>query len=260
MNYILRKLVIGLGAIGVDAVKLLGTIRGIPGYLSDYRKFKSSNQDNAFRMSFYPIMADRFKQGGTTKGHYFHQDLLVAQMIYDAKPDRHVDVGSRIDGFVAHLASFRKVTVIDIRALNSDIKNIDFHQADMMSPDTNIGAECDSLSCLHALEHFGLGRYGDPIDPEGHLRGFENLYHLLQQGGTLYFSVPIGDQRIEFNAHRVFSVQYLLNMFDGKFDVMSFSYVDDSGDLQKDVELDSDAIADNFGCDFGCGIFELRKL
>jgi hypothetical protein len=30
---------------------------------------------------------------------------------------------------------------------------------------------CDSLSCLHALEHFGLGRYGDPIDPRGHEKG-----------------------------------------------------------------------------------------
>ena len=68
----------------------------------------------------------------------------------------------------------------------------------------------DSLSCLHALEHFGLGRYGDPVDYDGYLKGFDNLYRILKPGGRLYFSVPMGPQRIEFDAHRVFSMAYLL--------------------------------------------------
>ena len=129
----------------------------------------------------------------------------------------------------------------------------------MMNMNSDMSECCDSLSCLHALEHFGLGRYGDPIDFNGHLSGFDGLFKLLKPGGVLYFSVPIGPQKIEFNAHRVFSVQYLLDMFADRFSVEGFSYVDDRGDLIEDVALESDGLRKNFGCSFGCGIFELRK-
>lgn len=63
---------------------------------------------------------------------------------------------------------------------------------------------CDSLSCLHALEHFGLGRYGDPIDPQGFVRGLANMARLLKPGGVFYLSTPIGAERVEFSANRVF--------------------------------------------------------
>jgi hypothetical protein len=119
---------------------------------------------------------------------------------------------------------------------------------------------CDSLSSLHALEHFGLGRYGDPIDYNGHLKGFENMYNILKSGGAFYFSVPIGEQRIEFNAHRVFSISYLTEMFQNKFEILSFSYVDDRGELHKEVILTQELIQKNCNCNYGCGIFELRKI
>jgi hypothetical protein len=40
----------------------------------------------------------------------------------------------------------------------------------------------DSISCLHALEHFGLGRYGDRLDPNGHETGFLKLLDMLKPG------------------------------------------------------------------------------
>ena len=86
---------------------------------------------------------------------------------------------------------------------------------------------CDSLSCLHALEHFGLGRYGDPVRWDGYLIGFNNLLAVLKPGGKLYISVPIGRPRIEFNAHRVFSLSHLLKMFADQLRVDNFSFVDD---------------------------------
>jgi hypothetical protein len=119
---------------------------------------------------------------------------------------------------------------------------------------------CDSLSCLHALEHFGLGRYGDPIDYDGYLVGLENLYLLLKKGGRLYFSVPIGSQRIEFNAHRVFGMQYLVKLLSEKFEIDRFSFVDDGGNLTEDAVLEESRLEDNVGCSLGCGIFELTKI
>ena len=62
------------------------------------------------------LLQDYSDNAGQNKGHYFHQDLLVAKMIYDTKPRRHIDIGSRLDGFVAHVASFREIEVFDIVA------------------------------------------------------------------------------------------------------------------------------------------------
>jgi SAM-dependent methyltransferase len=225
-------------------------------------KHQQKNSDLPFRFGNpYPCLLDKFTESGETKGHYFHQDLLVANRIFLNQPEKHVDVGSRMDGFVAHVASFRKIEVLDIRPLTDNINNISFTQADMMKPvDKGLNDYCDSLSCLHALEHFGLGRYGDPVRHDGYLHGLNNIHRILKVGGKLYISVPIGMQRIEFNAHRVFSLVYLLGLFEDRYRIDRFSYVDDDGDLYEDIAMTVDEINNNFNCNYGCGIFELTKI
>lgn len=227
------------------------------------RRFKQMQQQ-AGSMEFpisrlRPCLKDMYQDSGTAKGHYFHQDLLVARRIHSRNPYRHVDIGSRIDGFVAHVASFREIEVLDIRPQPVHLENILFRQVDFMQLPPKYENYCDSISSLHAIEHFGLGRYGDPLDVDGHLKGLDSIYKTLKPGGIFYFSVPIGPQRIEFNAHRVFSTEYLLNLFNGRYNIDRFSYVDDCGDLHTDVELKQPQVAQSFGCHYGCGIFELIK-
>jgi SAM-dependent methyltransferase len=134
-----------------------------------------------------------------------------------------------------------------------------FKQADLMQLPENMYNYCDSISALHSIEHFGLGRYGDPIDYFGHEKALNNITKILKSGGVFYFSVPIGPQRINFNAHRVFSVGYLLKIFEKDYSLKSLSFVDDSGNLTEDVTLTPDNVSSNFGCTYGCGIFELIK-
>jgi hypothetical protein len=231
-------------------------------FLRDYCEFKRQAIGSPWPFKFgrfYPCFKDRSKPIEAS-GHYFHQDLLVANRIFLNNPIKHVDVGSRMDGLVAHVACFREVEVIDIRPLRTTIPNVRFRQADLMSADFRLKDYSDSLSSLHAIEHFGLGRYGDRIDFHGYLTGLDRLYEILKEGGKFYFSVPIGDQRIEFNAHRVFSVQYLLELLEGKYRVDSFSYVNDDGNLVKDPPLDGQDVENSFSCHYGCGIFELTKV
>jgi cyclopropane fatty-acyl-phospholipid synthase-like methyltransferase len=148
---------------------------------------------------------------------------------------------------------------MDIRDQKSKVRNITFRKADLMQlPDDMINA-FDSVSSLHAIEHFGLGRYGDPVDYFGYLKAIDNITRMLQPGGKFYFSVPIGSQRIEFNAHRVFSVRYLIDLFRENFILNSFSYIDDKGDFFEEVNMDQTEIDRNWGCKYGCGIFELSK-
>ncbi|HEY8096731.1 MAG TPA: DUF268 domain-containing protein [Methylobacter sp.] len=251
-----------LSLFGFNLNRFLNAWPGLIRYLINRRLFyaqSTKNGANEFSVGKpYPCLTDRFDRSGVAQGHYFHQDLLVAQLIYRDNPLRHLDVGSRIDGFVAHVAVFREIEVFDIRPLTSYTKHITFKQMDISNVD-DIFAECtDSLSCLHALEHFGLGRYGDKVDFDGHIHGFRSLVKMLTKGGKLYFSVPIGKiQRVEFDAHRVFSLPYLNNMFrENNLEIVSFHYVDDSGMLHENANaIDSDT----FCLEYGCGIFELTK-
>lgn len=207
----------------------------------------------------YPCYSDQEENAGSLSFHYFFQDLYVANCVKNNNPNRHVDIGSRIDGFVAHVASFREIEVLDIRPMQDNIPNVVFHQADLMRAGGLQLGPVDSVSCLHALEHFSLGRYGDPICYDGYFIGFKNITNLLDTGGRFYFSVPMGEQRIEFHAHRVFSLKFLLEMITPFFDIRTFSYVDDSNSFHKEVKLTQELIEANCGCHFGCAIFDLIK-
>jgi hypothetical protein len=248
---------------GFNPTVFVNFIRGLPLFIRDLNTFKkqlkrSNNMDFA-TITLYPMMGDRYNPSGSMSGQYFHQDLLVAQRIFAHNPRKHVDVGSRVDGFVAHIAVFREIEVFDIRPQISTIKNISVRQADLMKLPENLRNYCDSISSLHAIEHFGLGRYGDPVDSDGHIKGLNNIYEILQKAGKFYFSVPIGRQRVEFHGHRIFDVAYLLKLFESKYSIDCFSYVDDAGDIHESVELVDSKIRTNYGCTNGCGIFELTK-
>jgi SAM-dependent methyltransferase len=265
MLYIFKRIYFLLIKIGINPVSTWKTIIGLPFFIRDIiifnRQKYHSNESKYFSFGLpYPVLDERFKEGGIANGHYFHQDLLVAQRIFEVDPVVHLDIGSRVDGFVAHVASFRNIEVLDLRETRANLENISFKVADLMNFDKSLSNYCDSLSCLHALEHFGLGRYNDPIKFDGYLDGLDSMYQILKKGGKFYLSVPIGKQRVEFNAHRVFSIRYLLELFQGKYLVDFFSFVDDKGNFYKHVELKNEAINKNFDCEYGCGIFEMTKL
>ena len=195
---------------GLNFLMFINALRRMPLYLSEKNFFRKNFSG---KMKFMPCLHDRYKEGGETKSEYFWQDLLVARYIFEANPLKHVDIGSRVDGFIAHVASFREIEVFDVRPIRTIIPGIVFKQADFMnlnSLSVNKKNYCDSLSCLHAIEHFGLGRYGDPVNPQGYKHGISNMAKLLKSGGTLYLSTPIGQERVEFNANWVFDPQRIL--------------------------------------------------
>ena len=206
----------------------------------------------------YPILNDYQEVSGVGSGQYFHQDLLIANYIYEDKPKRHVDVASRIDGFVAHVASFREVEVYDVRKLNCVHKNIIFRQVDFMNVSDNLSTT-DSLSCLHSLEHFGLGRYSDAINVNGLEDGVHNLIKILKKEGKLYISLPIGIRdEVHFNAQRISHPETILKIKKVKEELklINFDYVDNNGDLftKRDITEVIDKLT------FGLGIYTFKKI
>lgn len=57
---------------------------------------------------------------------------------------------------------------------------------------------------ISSFEHDGLGRYGDPLNPEGDLQAMQKMKSIIKKGGLLFLSVPIGKDMVVWNAHRVY--------------------------------------------------------
>jgi SAM-dependent methyltransferase len=199
------------------------------------------------------MLGDFDAPAGSARGEYFHQDLWAARKIHAARPAGHVDVGSRIDGFISHLLVFMPVTVIDVRPLDDAVDGLTFIAADATTLDRFNDESIGSLSSLHAIEHFGLGRYGDPIDPNACFNAMRSLRRVLRPGGRLYFGVPIGRERLEFNAHRVFAPSTILRSL-APLRLLSFAAVNSEGRLTSDSNP-----SDWENVEYGCGLFEFTK-
>lgn len=242
---------------GIDLRRARITARLLPRYLRDYRSFRAAT-DRAGRDAValgdpFPITADRSATAGDATSAYFQQDLWAARRIFEAAPATHVDVGSRVDGFIGHLLVFRAVEVIDIRPLTSPLPGLSFRQEDATSLRSIADGSIESLSSLHAVEHFGLGRYGDPLDPTACFTAMGALARVLAPGGRLYFSVPIGRERVEFNAHRILDPLRVLDTF-AALELVDFAAIDDDLVLHPGADP-----ADYRDAREATGLFELTK-
>ena len=214
------------------------------------RIYESMNARSNFRIheknNFY-CYEDRFGAAGGTGG-YFWMDLWAAKKIMQQKPTLHHDVGSRVDGFISHMMLIgQRVMMIDIRPADLGLDGVDFTQADA----TN---SIESLSALCSPEHFGLGRYGDPIDPEACFKFFSAVAKKMKSGGHVYICVPVGRERVEFNAHRIFSPRTIIESFGENMSLVEFS-VTDGRTLE--LEADKDVYAEYPG--HVSGLFEFVK-
>lgn len=173
------------------------------------RKNFAINENN-----LWPIISDKYAEAGSFN-NYFLQDLWAAKQIIKSGVKKHFDIGSRLDGFIAHLlAANIDVTMIDVRKFPGDIEGLDTIVDDATTLHQFEDDSIESLSALCSIEHFGLGRYGDPIDPEACFKCFKNIQRVMKKGGKLYLALPIGSERVEFNAHRIFYPQTVVDCFD----------------------------------------------
>jgi len=244
-------------ALGVDPLRMIRGLADVPRFVRTAVHYRRARREtSAFGLaltSLYPCFGDWRETAASVGGHYFYQDLWAAQKICCVRPTIHLDIGSRIDGFVAHLLCFMPVTVVDIRPLPLTVEGLTFIEEDATSLKQFADSSLESISSLHAVEHFGLGRYGDPVNPDAPFEVMDSLARVLRPGGRLYFSVPIGRQRLEFNAHRVFSPSTILKAF-SSLGLVSFSAVTDRGEYLTDAEPDT--FADAW---YACGLFEFTK-
>ena len=226
--------------------------------IQDMDLYQSLNTDIRFSVaedSLFLIDKDKYACAGTPSQHYFAQDIWGANKVFHNKPDSHYDIGSSLNGFIAHLLAFREVNYIDIRPLPYEIPGLHFVQGDATNLCGFEDGTMESISCFHAMEHFGLGRYGDRVDPDAYKRAAESIQRVLRKEGHLYLGVPVGpSDRLVFNAHRIFSISTILSLFD-KMKLQDIAIVEPDGVCAKHIE------ARNFQeiRDYSCGLFEFIK-
>ena len=205
---------------------------------------------------FWPCLFDRSAHTGID-AHYFYQALWAFRKIHERNVRTHVDVGSQVQ-FVGLLTTITRVVFLDLRPLSIVIPNYQGLASSVLAlpfGDQSI----QSLSSLHVIEHIGLGRYGDPIDPNGSAKAAQEIVRVLAPGGHAYISVPVGRSRVQFNGQRVFTAADVLNLFNG-LDLVEMAMVDASGKLRDDVKPESADISEvGQGSDFGLGLFGFEK-
>ncbi|MCE5273077.1 DUF268 domain-containing protein [bacterium] len=227
-----------------------------PVFLRNIQRYRRLDTERRFQFSPVDISYhtyDRFSPAARVDPHYFVQDLWAARSVFASRAGYHVDIGSRVDGFVSHLLVFTRVCYIDIRPLDIGVEGFEYRRGSLTGIPFEPGS-IDSLSCLHVLEHVGLGRYGDPVAPQSYRAAAEELQRVLRPGGVLLVSVPVGRERLCFDGHRVFDPQTVLDLF-GRLDLVEFLLIDDAGEIVSgDRSLESARQSS-----YGCGLFKFTR-
>jgi len=226
-------------------------------FIDDYSKFKAIENKSLHLIKFDNICPRIYESEPSTQsggGEYFQQDIWTLTKINNNLPEKHYDIGSRIDGFSAQCSAMVPVEFLDVRYIDYNLPNMTVVEGDLLNlhyEDNSI----KSLSCLHTLEHVGLGRYGDPIDVYGMEKGLQELIRVLSAGGNLYVSFPIGPKSfIEFNAHRITNPKEIYEKYMSDLELIEFSVAKDNN-LYRSITFE-DFVAMNV---VGIGLFHLRK-
>lgn len=233
-----------------DPIHFVEGLKGYVWFTRDLIEFKKQGGTNIKFIDFFPSLHDKTSHT-PFDAHYFHQQLWCFDNINKNKPAKHVDVAStyEMSGYISKIVPtvFVDIRPFDVnleglKVLNGSITNLPFEDSSL-----------ESVSCLHVLEHIGLGRYGDPVDIEGTTKSVKELSRVVKSGGYFYFSTPVGKKRICFNSHNIFDPLEILEMFSA-FELQDFSYVSDEGNLIKEASP-RDCIDQNYAC----GLYLFRK-
>jgi SAM-dependent methyltransferase len=225
---------------------------------NEWTKFKSNSLPSRFILSTKDRIFYYLDATVTTDfdHHYIYHPAWAARILSKTRPKYHVDISSSLH-FCTIVAAFIPIKFYDYRPAKLCLSNLTSDHADI----TNLPFEensIQSLSCMHTVEHIGLGRYGDPLDPNGDLKAIDELKRVLSPGGNLLFVVPIGkDAKIMFNAHRIYTYNQIITYF-ADFNLIEYSLIPDNPKLHDFIENADQKQSDQ--CTYGCGCFWFRKV
>lgn len=221
-------------------------------YIGEFNRLKK-NSNNRFKMQWkdaYPCLSDKTTYTPFDQ-HYTYHPAWAARILAKTKPSLHHDFSSIIN-FSTVLSAFIPVKFYDYRPAEIQLSNWSGHFANLEKLEIET-ASLESVSCMHTIEHIGLGRYGDTLDANGDIAAIHELQRITKTGGNILFVTPVGSQRIEFNAHRIYSYELVLEMFN-QCTLKEFSLIPDTGGLIENAPIE---LVKNQ--QYGCGCFWFEK-
>jgi SAM-dependent methyltransferase len=231
--------------------KQLVSLVYLPKFVLDLRRYRGMAGADVVRLAdAYPCLADRLQQTPFDP-HYFFQGAWLARRLAQSRPAQHVDIGSSVM-LISVVSAHVPIVFVDYRPLRINLPGIQSVGGDLLRlpfADSSLA----SVSSLHVIEHVGLGRYGDALNPAGSRLAACELSRVLRPSGHLFVSVPVGRERVCFNAHRVLAPTTVVSHFES-LELSAFSLVDDAGRFRANVSFDG--IED---LDYGCGMFEFVR-
>ncbi len=225
-------------------------------FKKQFAAFSSASDPARFSVRWedcFPILDEKTVETNFDR-HYIYHTAWAARCLAETKPGKHIDISSKLY-FAALCSAFVPFEFYDFRPANLQLGNLACKSADL----TKLHFETNSiysLSCMHTVEHIGLGRYGDELDPSGDLKAMAELQRVLAPGGNLFFVVPVGKPKLMFNAHRIYAHQQIVSYFNElklvKFTLITENFAD--GGL-----LDNPPLEFTNAQDYGCGCFWFTK-
>jgi SAM-dependent methyltransferase len=210
----------------LDLQETASRITFVKEYLS-FKKLMIQGGEQRFSLTWRDrlvCLSDKTVSTGFDR-HYIYHLAWAARVLAQTRPPFHVDISSSLY-FCSVVSAFVPVRFYDYRPTELRLSNLTEEFADLLTlPFANQSLK--SLSCMHVVEHVGLGRYGDTLDPDGDLKAMAELKRVLAPNGSLLFVVPIGQPRIMFNGHRIYSYEQIIRYFD-KLKLQEFALIPDS--------------------------------
>lgn len=248
----------GQGLVSGGGARAAGRLRRLVSFAGDYFRFKrlSARADSRFGVSWkdrYPCLEDNT---GVTAfdPHYVYHPAWAARVLQATRPEVHVDIGSSLH-FCAIVSAYVPVRFYDYRPAMLKLPGLTTAFADLQAlpfGDRSVA----SLSCMHVVEHVGLGRYGDALDPQGDRKAMAELARVLAVGGSLLLVVPVGRPRVRFNAHRIYSCAQIADAC-RDLELVEFSLIPDDAASVGMMPGASHELADRQ--EYGCGCFWFRR-
>jgi len=228
----------------------------IPFVLKDYAAFKAADKSKRFPIrlkNFYPQIKDKTIKTGFDR-HYVYHTSWAARKVKEINPIKHIDISSSLY-FCGIVSAFTDVDFYDYRPADLKLSGLRSLEGNLhaLPFDTN---SVLSISCMHTVEHIGLGRYGDPIDSEGDIKAINELKRVTMLGGNILFVTPVGQPKIEFNAHRIYSYEQIVKYFEG-FELKEFSLIPEHAEAGGIItNANPDMVKSET---YGCGCFWFVK-
>lgn len=254
MNRFAKQIFFFLRAIALDPRKIKRAFPEVIHYCGNLFRFRREFVAQIGDTPVIPVPI--LFQSGIKSGfdaHYVYQSAWAIRRIRESGVTHHVDISSNIP-YVAALSSVVDVEFFEFRPPQIELRGLSAKRGDILDLPIPVGS-VKSLSCLHVLEHIGLGRYGDPILADGTRMACEQLAKRVALGGNLFVSLPIGRRRVEFNAHRVLDPRDLVEYFGSKFKLKEFCVVTDDGRY-----IEAQDPAQFSKQEYACGLYWFEKL